>query len=100
MDNNNNVIKRYSKYKINPYCFTCIKRISKKIYPLLKGSFYDKFKFLNILYDILRCFMDYNFNIKEAFNYLINIKLYSLPEKIICEFYNEIRKIIYKYYII
>ena len=95
-------LNKYSKYKINPYCFRCTKRNCKKIYPLLKGSFFDKFKFLplNVSYDILRCFIEYEFNAKSALNYLVNTKFYTLSDKIIHEFYTEIRKIIYKYYLI
>ena len=95
-------MNKYSKYKINPYCFRWTKRRLKKIYPLLKGSFFDKFKFLplNVSNDILRCFIEYEFNAKAALNYLVKTKLYILSDKIIHEFNTEIRKIIYKYYLI
>ena len=72
------------------------KKLLKNI-SLLKGSFFDKFKFLplNVSNDILRCFIEYEFNAKAALNYLVNTKLYTLSDKLIHEYYTEIRKIIY-----
>ena len=100
--NSNIKLNKYSKYKINPYCFRCTKKNCKKIYLLLEGSFFDKFKFLslNVSNDILRCFIEYEFNANAALNYLVNTKLYTISDKLIREFYTEIRKIIYKFYLI
>ena len=50
--------------------------------------------------DILKCFIDLNFNSKEAHNYLTNIIGYTISEDLIRKFYTKIRRYIYLYYII
>ena len=50
--------------------------------------------------EILKSFIEFNFNCKEAFNYLRNINHHTVSEKFIFDFYTSIREVIYKYYII
>jgi hypothetical protein len=92
-------LNKYSKYKINPFCFRCSKNKCKKIHSLLENSFFKDFKFLaiSLSMDIFKCFIDFNFNSKEAYNYLTNTKGYTISEALIRKFYTKIRRYIYIY---
>ena len=95
-------LNKFNRNKIHPYCFRCTKKECRKIFPLLKSSFFDEFssKPLAVLIDIFRCFMDYKFNIQEAMNFLRKTKHQEISEKFIRNFYNKMRKYIYLYYIL
>ena len=45
-------------------------------------------------------FLDFNFNINEARNYLVNTKGNTISNNLIGKFYTKIRNYIYLYYII
>jgi len=68
----------------------------------LENSFFKDFKFIpiSVSMDILKCFIDLNFNSKEAHNYLTNTTGYTISEALIRKFNTKIRRYIYLYYII
>lgn len=80
------------------FCFRCSRKNFKKIFPLFDRSFFEPFKKTNLdlPMEILKCFIKFKFNCKEALNYLSNINHYTVREKFILDFYTAIREVIYK----
>ena len=87
-------LNKYNKYKINKFCFRCTKLNRRKIYPLLSNRFFDDFKFifLTVSMEILKYFSNFNFNVEETKNYLVNTRGYTISNKLIMNFYTKIRK--------
>ena len=94
------ILSKNNRIKTLGYCFRCTKKNCKKVYSLYNNSFFEDFKYFQIkdIIEVLRCFIDYKFNSKEAKNYLGNTKNIIISENIIKKIYNKIRKYIYLYY--
>ena len=45
------------------------------------------------MFGILKCFIDFTFNVNETFNYLNNTTQLNVTKRIIRKFYYEIRKV-------
>ena len=75
--------------------FCCSKSKCKKIYPLLENSFFKDFKFIpiSVSMDIFKCFIDFNFNSKEAHNCFTNTIGYTISEALIRNFILTLEKI-------
>ena len=95
-------LNKLNRNKNTSFCFRCSRKSCKKIYPLRKDSFFEKFKYipLNDCFLIIDCFINLKFNVKRAYNYLTENKHFNISEKNMGRFYREMRKVIYSYYLI
>ena len=91
----------FKNNKTDGFCFRCLKKACKKIYNIRNNSFYEKFKCLSFEdhLDLFACFISFNFNVREAYEYLRN-KNKIISENLIGRFFIYMREIIYKYYTI
>lgn len=73
----------------------------KKTYNIRNNSFYAKFKCLSFEnhLDFVAYFISFNFNVREAYDYLRN-KNKIISKDLIGRFYIYMREIIYKYFTI
>ena len=85
-----NIVWRCTNYK-------CRAKINIKI-----NSFFDYFSKLTLynIYEVIKCFICFNFNKKKAFEYLTKEKNINISLKAIKEIYQKIRYILYRYYYI
>ena len=95
-------LNKLKSNKNTKFCLRCTKYNCKKIYPLRENSLFSKFKYNKFkeCFEILKCFIDFKFNVNEAFNYSNNTAHLNINKRNISNFYYEIRKVIYEYYVI
>ena len=95
-------IQKDNSYKTTNLVWRCTNYKCRSKKNIRFNSFFDFFSkiSLNSIYEVIKCFICYNFNKKQAHTYLINEKNIIISENAIKEIYQKIREIIYRYYYI
>ena len=91
--NNKFNVQNTSKYKISSLCYRCMNKTCKKIFNIRENSFFEEYKKIPVwqVFEIIKCFISYDFNAKKTQEYMQNEKNTNININVIYKLFNNIR---------
>lgn len=98
----NIAIYKDSTYHTSGCSFRCNNNLCRRRYPIRINSLFEKFSYirLEIIAEIINCFISLDINAKKAQQYLLNEKNIKISNRSINKIYKELRNIICEYLLI
>ena len=92
-------IYKDSQYSTSQCSFKCLNNSCRKRYQIRINSLFNKFPYirLDLISEIINCFLTLEFNVKRTKQYLENEKHRTISSNVLNKIYKELRTIIYDY---